>query len=553
MEKRDSGNAARPSGIRGLHALAVVALVLVAAVPSLFVRDLWGDAEIRLTEGAREMVVLGDWSVPRLNGKPLGEEPPLPYWATAGLWRIGGGHLSARLLSGLSVGALLVLCYLAVAHELGRRAGLLTALIALTTATGFWHVRTGGTSPVLALFATAAVLAGYRAGRTQGGAALVWWPVAYGAMALAVLAGGSLGLLLPAATLLLHAATSGATRPRRIWPHLAGLVVLCAVLGTWAATCRGAAEGMGVLTGDLSGLWETVREGELIGSAVKGLSALLPWVAILPAAFMPAIRAEGGGLRKLAAVWLGVIAVPMLLGGESGYSYALQAAVPLAILCATTLEAAGPVLSGALKRSTSLALAVAAVPAGGILLLGLMHLAGLSHLLTGQSHVCPVTMQPYSVWSLVAALPFMIIAFLMLLRALFRKPPTPFGRAAALVSAMVLAGLAGDLFLSPVVDSYVSARPFAQRIVHEVDDAADLYLFRKDYDGIYNLHTGRVRIPVVEAPAQLRGLLELEGTFAVCEEKRLEKAGLLEELAGRKVAGGSVGGDYMMLLEGGSQ
>ena len=54
----------------------VIALVALAGVPSLFTRDLWNPDEPRYMEVAREMVVLGDYVMPHLNGQVYSEKPP---------------------------------------------------------------------------------------------------------------------------------------------------------------------------------------------------------------------------------------------------------------------------------------------------------------------------------------------------------------------------------------------------------------------------------------------------------------------------------------------
>jgi 4-amino-4-deoxy-L-arabinose transferase-like glycosyltransferase len=541
-----------------LGALAVAVLALIATVPSLFVRDLWNGEEIRLTEGAREMVVLGDWRAPRLNGEVVPDRPPLPYWATTLLWKAGAGPLSARLLSALSAAALLLACYLAVAGPFGRRPGLLTAAIVLTTATVFWHARTGGATPLFAFLAAAAVLAGHRAVHAGGGRAFAWWVAAYAAMGLAVLAGGVLGMLLPASTLAIYSAASGTGWRPRLQYHLPGMALFFAIADVWVAACGSAIGGapgaMAALTADLDGLWRTVRGGEFVSSATGGGWALFPWIVIGPAAVAGALR-ERRGLALLSVAWLAVLAVPVLLAGGADYSYAMPAAAPLGILCATALlpERDGSALEGAMKRLTGTALVLMAVLTAGVLLVGLADLAGLSYLIVGQSYVCPVTLQPYSPVALAAALPFAALALALLLRGVFRRPPTGLGRSVCLVSAVLLVGIAGDLFLSPVADAYLSARPFADLVSREVGGDAELYLFRKDYDGVYNLYTGRVRIPVIESGEELTAALADEHSYVICDEKRLRKARLLDALEDRKVAGGNVAGRYMMLLRGGPQ
>ena len=57
--------------------------------------DLWAPDETRVAEISREMLDGGNWLLPRLNGRPFIEEPPLFYWLQAGTYRLSGGPSAA--------------------------------------------------------------------------------------------------------------------------------------------------------------------------------------------------------------------------------------------------------------------------------------------------------------------------------------------------------------------------------------------------------------------------------------------------------------------------
>ena len=62
--------------------------VLVGTAAVLFLvniggYDLWPPDEPRFAEVAREMVQSGDYLVPRVNGEPDKEKPPVLFWAVA--------------------------------------------------------------------------------------------------------------------------------------------------------------------------------------------------------------------------------------------------------------------------------------------------------------------------------------------------------------------------------------------------------------------------------------------------------------------------------------
>jgi 4-amino-4-deoxy-L-arabinose transferase-like glycosyltransferase len=58
--------------------------------------------EGRYAEVAREMVISGDWMVPRLNGQAMLTKPPLLYWLTALAFRLGAVDERARIVSVLA-------------------------------------------------------------------------------------------------------------------------------------------------------------------------------------------------------------------------------------------------------------------------------------------------------------------------------------------------------------------------------------------------------------------------------------------------------------------
>src|SRR5476649_2318372 len=127
--------------------------------------------ETRYAEIPREMLAAGDFVVPRLNGLPYFEKPPLLYWANAASFRVfGQTPWAARLptrLAGLGTTLLLVL-----AAGRRRREGLAAGILLLASPIGFLMARTNLTDGLLTFFFTATLLAGRAAIRRRdaGGA-----------------------------------------------------------------------------------------------------------------------------------------------------------------------------------------------------------------------------------------------------------------------------------------------------------------------------------------------------------------------------------------------
>src|SRR6059036_2864378 len=113
---------------------AVVLLALVVCCAGTFSHSLWSPDEPTGAAVGRAMHDTGDLVVPRLNGAPFLEKPPLYWWTQVASMRwLGVAPLSARLPS-----ALFALGTLGVAWLLARRAGvdppLLAPLVLASTA-----------------------------------------------------------------------------------------------------------------------------------------------------------------------------------------------------------------------------------------------------------------------------------------------------------------------------------------------------------------------------------------------------------------------------------
>jgi 4-amino-4-deoxy-L-arabinose transferase-like glycosyltransferase len=115
----------------------IFAILALNAVLPGFHHDLWNPDEPRLAHIAQSMVRDGDWVLPRVNGEPFIEQPPLQAWLVALCFAAFGSGFDrdavARLPSMALALALLALVYRLGARHFGRRAGLLAAVLLATT------------------------------------------------------------------------------------------------------------------------------------------------------------------------------------------------------------------------------------------------------------------------------------------------------------------------------------------------------------------------------------------------------------------------------------
>jgi len=340
-----------PARIPARRELALVALAcaLLFLVPAPW-RALWSPDEGRYVEIAREMVVSGDWVTPRLDGLKYFEKPPLVYWLTAGAIELFGlreGALRA-VPALLAVGGCLA-AWGAGRRLFGARAGRLAALVLATSPYWFALAQTISLDmPVSALLAAGLLAFLVALTRAAGRERRLLLAAAYLAFALATLAKGLMGLVLPALVILPWLAWTGRwRRPLELAP-LSGLLIVLAVAAPWHLVVAArnpdfawfyfVHEHFDRFTTDVH------RRVEPFWYFVPVLvGGLLPWTAVLPGALGRAWRAataERDEAARFLLLWAAVIFVFFSASHSKLPPYVLPAAPPLALLAGRWLGGA---------------------------------------------------------------------------------------------------------------------------------------------------------------------------------------------------------------------
>lgn len=261
----------------------VLLLATVLFLANLWGYDLWAPDEPFFGEGAREMLVDGHWLVSHINGVVNTHKPPLFFWLIAIFSAPFGAVLSltARLPSVLAA-----LGTVGLVLHLGRRmSSERTAVLAafvLATSYLFWDkARSAQIDAVLCflIWVALAAFVGWRAGDVDGRrAGLVFWV----AIALAVLAKGPVGLLIPLGIALITLAWDRDFKRWRDFAPLTGPLLFVVVLGAWiaAATIWGPAE---------YSVWGALKE-HFIDRGIHGMHHIQPWwyyAKVLPPQLLP--------------------------------------------------------------------------------------------------------------------------------------------------------------------------------------------------------------------------------------------------------------------------
>ena len=217
-------------------------LLILFAVLALFMsldglgdRKLANPDEGRYSEISREMALSGDFVTPRLNGLKYFEKPPLQYWATAIAFKLfGESELTARLYTALcGLGCILLIAYTGKRlydEETGLLAGLvllsapyfaaLNEIATLDMGLTFWM-----TLAVSAFLISQSTM--HDASRRHG----LW--CAWAGMAGAMLSKGLIGVVFPAAALILYCVTQRSVRLVAQLEWTRGLLIFCIIVMPW--------------------------------------------------------------------------------------------------------------------------------------------------------------------------------------------------------------------------------------------------------------------------------------------------------------------------------
>ncbi|HEX5343194.1 MAG TPA: glycosyltransferase family 39 protein [Duganella sp.] len=354
----------------GLAAAFAVVWLYVLGIRTLVPPD-----EGRYAEMAREMWASGDWITTRLNGIKYFEKPPLQTWMNAlsfGLF--GYGEWQARLWTGLcGLGGAIFTGY-ATTRVFSARAGFYAALVLGSTL--FW-VASGqidsldmGLSGMMTL-ALGSMLIAQRDGATPG-ERRNWMLLCWAGMALAVLAKGLIGLVLPGAVLVLYSLLS---RDFAIWKRLhlgKGLLLFFAIATPWFVL-------VGLKNPEqpyfffVHEHWERFllkthhREGPWYYFLLMLLPGLMPWLGVAPQALANGVKRDQQAVfqpKLMLVIWAVFITFFFSASSSKLPGYIVPVFPAMAMLAGVYLEhasrlnrslAAGVLIAGGL-------LALAAVP-----------------------------------------------------------------------------------------------------------------------------------------------------------------------------------------------
>jgi len=311
--------------------------------------------EGRYAEIPREMLQGHDFVTPHLNGVLYFEKPPLYYWLNAAAAAVLPGPELASRLTGACFGlaGLGLACLLGSAMG-GKRTGLLAAIVLGTSPLYVALARAAIIDTTVTFFLSATLTCFWlaQANTLEGGpgrrSRLLWY-AAFAAAALATLAKGLIGIVIPGAVVFLFLLFTRRWSVLRRLPWVGGPLVFLAIAVPWHVLAA---------RRNPDFLWfyfvhehllryatsEALRQEPFWFFGAILLVGLLPWSGLFPAA-AALLRSSPERLRDRPALvflltWAGFVVLFFSASRSKLVPYVLPALPPLAVLAALAVAEA---------------------------------------------------------------------------------------------------------------------------------------------------------------------------------------------------------------------
>jgi 4-amino-4-deoxy-L-arabinose transferase-like glycosyltransferase len=216
---------------RGFALAIAVWLVGLAWIRPLHIPD-----EGRYTDIARWIVLTGDWLIPRINGLPFIQKPPLYFWLeAAGMGLLGTSVIVARWASLASALAITYVVYRFVRKRYGEDAARWSTIVLVTSLFFYGAAQFASLDMLVCACITCTILFAVEAAEAPPDRARWPWIAAYVVAALGVLSKGLIGMVIPGLVFILWA--FAVRKPRLILSALQvpGILVFLVIVIPWFA------------------------------------------------------------------------------------------------------------------------------------------------------------------------------------------------------------------------------------------------------------------------------------------------------------------------------
>jgi len=502
--------------------------------------ELWTPDEPRDAAIGMAMWASGDWIIPRLNGAPFLEKPPLYWWVQSSVFAMFGRATPtlSRLPSALFGFMSLLLTYALGRRFFSAKTCLVGCLILLSTAlfslTTHWIV-----VDTALLFAVTGAWALFAHAETRDGAARQFTLLGmYAFLAIAFLTKGVVGLGIPALGMGVYLLWDRRLGRFLGWHMVVGggLIAGAAALWLWLLWREGGRASLEtfLVYNQLGRFFpdaETYRGGHVRPIWYYFLNTpadLLPWTPFVLLAALSAWRnwqrlpdAHRDGLRLCVSGTLPVFLALSLAGTKRGmYLLPIFPLIALFVASWATSAEQQQGWESKLERGWEIFLIACAV------------------------------LSPAAIFLAPSSWPFWLgsVAVLFTFLYLLKFPP-PAEREARLLGTALLVCLAiGNLSITvrPFVDRFKSFVPFVRQLEKHVSLATPVYAFRPDETtlGVVNFYTGRHLTEIALEQLKTMGRESKPISLIVRDTKRtggnygeIVKAGISHRLLSEQVVG----------------
>ncbi len=325
--------------ITGSFLIFILILFHNLGAPALFEPDEGRNAEI-----AREILVTRDWVTPHNNFVPVLDKPVFFYWLVALCYKLFGvSEWSARLPSALAGLGSLVVVYLFAKKFLGDWEALWSVLILVTSVEFFLLSRIVIFDMSLTFFVTLALCSFYCGMNSEHRLKRrIFFLSMYGAMGVATLIKGPIGLILPGMVIFSYMLVSRRWRLLTQMNLIAGMILFFLIVIPWYAWAE--VRNPGYLR---YFLWEEnvvryltphfQRSQPWYYFVVVLFVGLLPWTLLIPAIVKGCLRKYRDDKILFLLLWAALPFLFFSLSSSKLPHYILPIYVPISILAGDTV------------------------------------------------------------------------------------------------------------------------------------------------------------------------------------------------------------------------
>jgi len=487
-------------------------LCLSLFFPGLGARDFWAPVEPRYGEIARVMFNKGEWIVPTVNGSLYTDKPILYFWIVLIASKIFGGvsEWTVRLPSAIGGVGFVVATYLMGRDFFGARVGFYGAIILATSTRVIWESRWAHIDMLFCFFFMLSIYFGARSLLLKGNPYEIL--LAYAFMALATLAKGLIGVVLPGLLFVAFVLTE------RDWRLIAaaklplGIAVFLLVAGPWFYLVYQATDGKWL--NDFIYIHHVQRYTAGAGHRqpfyyyFTTLPAdFLPWtIFLLPTllAYRSYRRAWADPVTRFFFLWFLVVFVFFDLSDTKRDLYLLPLLPTLALFVAHYLLdlESNDIPQRAVYRWLTL------------IFFGALAITGL--LLPAAAWF----FRKETVWLVIPS--SCVLALGGYFTVAFIRRRQPISAFAAIASMMTLTIITASVWIVPYVERFKSHRGFSQEIKKLVPPTTPLYVYA-DTMNDFNYYTEREAIPVVTSGQVEKFTGGLQNGYLLIKQRDLKR------------------------------